>query len=427
MKKNYQSLLQAAAKYVDDTKMRFHIPGHSGELDGGIWDSCSYDLTEVDGLDNLLNPQGAIADLQRLLAQSYNVKASLVVTTGSTTSILASLGAVAHFGKKVAVLGDMHKSFWNGVMLHDLQAESFDDVEDLKQYLSKTQYVSAICTTSPDYFGRCKDLATLRKIADEYGIKLWVDSAHGAHFTFSKVLPQSADEYSHICVHSMHKTMPCYGGASVLNVSDADMIDIATYYRNMFHTSSPSYLTMSSMEWAVEEFIAHGEEYYNNIVNTIDSFGGRMGQWNIEKTDDPSRLVLYLQDVDAAYTADWLAKHGAVVEMTRLDRMVLIVTPYNYRKLNEFASLLCKAPVKTAEPVQGLSVRHKKATLCGSVEFVDVDMALGKVCASEIGIYPPGLPVIVAGEIFDDETVEFIKAHKTSLFGLVNGRIAVLQ
>lgn len=421
-------LLGAIQGYVDHSKARFHMPGHSGNLKGGIWDACPYDVTELGYTDNLLNPQGVIAELEADLAKAYGVDRSLIFTTGSTTAILASLGILSQLGGEVVVLGEMHKAFWNGAMLHNLQVSVFDCLDDLIRYMQKTRYVSAICTTSPDYFGICKDLFKLRQIADDKGAILWVDGAHSAHFAFADCLPDSPSQYAHLCVHSLHKTLPCYGGASVLNVTETNLVDLATYYRNFFHTSSPSYLVMQSIDWAIGEMNAKGNAYYREVVAKIKSLGSEIGKWKILPTDDPTRLVLQSQGDEASFTAEWLSQRGIEVEMTYLDKMVLIVTPYNYTSLDFFAKYLSVAPTKKAEGILQAPPQPKRAFRAeGQVAFVELSQCVGKVCACEIGVYPPGMPIVRAGEIIDEKVAEYITANATRLFGLVNGRVAVLQ
>lgn len=421
-------LLGAIQGYIDSSKARFHMPGHSGNLAGGIWSACPYDVTEIGSTDNLLNPRGAIAELESDLAQVYGADRSLIFTTGSTTAILASLGVLSQREGGVVVLGDMHKAFWNGVLLHKLQVSVVADLDELRWYMQKTRYVSAICTTSPDYFGMCRDLAELRKIADDHGSLLWVDSAHGAHFAFADCLPDNPSVHAHLCVHSMHKTLPCYGGASVLNVNEKGLVDLATYYRNFFHTTSPSYLVMQSMDWAVGEMKAKGNEYYHKVIDEIESLGGEVGKWKILPTDDPTRLVLQSEGNDARFTAEWLSARGIEVEMTYLDKMVLIVTPYNYTSLELLAKSLSVAPTKKGEQTLYVPPQSKRALSAeGRVAFVALSQCAGKVSACEIGVYPPGVPIVRAGEIIDEEVAKYIEENSTCVFGLVNGRVAVLQ
>jgi arginine/lysine/ornithine decarboxylase len=42
--------------------------------------------------------------------------------------------------------------------------------------------------------------------------------------------------------------------------------------------------------------------------------------------------------------------------------------------------------------------------------------AAGRVCASTISPYPPGIPLIYPGELFDDDTMDYILwGHEVSL------------
>ena len=47
-------------------------------------------------------------------------------------------------------------------------------------------------------------------------------------------------------------------------------------------------------------------------------------------------------------------------------------------------------------------------------ESVYIDQAVGRVCASSVIPYPPGVPIVCPGEIFDKELLEYIKALRAA-------------
>lgn len=421
------SIYQAIVEHNKQCKMRFHMPSHNANIEGEIFASAKFDLTELDGLDNLLVCDGVIKNTQNKIAKVYDACDSLIFTTGSTTAMLTAIGVVKNIGKDIVCVGEMHKSFWNGVLLFDMQAHEINALCDLDEYMSKSRNISAIFTTTPNYFGECKDLEKMRKIADKYGCLLVVDSAHGSHFAFSPLLPDMATKYAHLSVCSLHKTMACYGGASVLNVCDDKLVDIAYYYRNLLHTTSPSYLTMASIDWAVNDMSENGQQYYAHIKETVDNLGEKIGSWRVVPNDDCSRLVLQCKDCDAMQTAKYLESKGVWIEMTYEDKLVLILTPYNIQWLDSAMQILESAPVVPLDKKIAIDFQLERGNTQGIVNFVDIDKALGMTSASEIGIYPPGVPVIKAGDKIDKNAIKFIKDNKYFIFGLVNGLVAVLQ
>ena len=67
----------ALKNYIDDWPIKFHMPGHKGgygideEL---LKDIYKYDLTELDGLDNLHVPSGCIKIAQEMAARDFGSK-----------------------------------------------------------------------------------------------------------------------------------------------------------------------------------------------------------------------------------------------------------------------------------------------------------------------------------------------------------------
>ena len=45
-------------------------------------------------------------------------------------------------------------------------------------------------------------------------------------------------------------------------------------------------------------------------------------------------------------------------------------------------------------------------------EFVPLKEAAGRVCASSIIPYPPGIPIVCPGEVIDEDVIEYIKERR---------------
>ena len=99
-----------------------------------------------------------------------------------------------------------------------------------------------------------------------------------------------------------------------------------------------------------------------------------------------------------------LEKTGVFVEAADADRVVLIVTPFN---------------------AEWLETAFRIAAKCKEVnpKFADISDIIGKVSAYDVGIYPPGVPLVKAGEIFSKEKTALLQANLDRLFGTVDGKI----
>lgn len=423
-------LFNAIMQYNKQSKARFHMPSHNG-IGEGVLSCAEYDVTELNGLDNLLNANDVIMQAQQLMSQAYKCKYSMFLTQGGTVAMQIALRICKHYGDRVIAYGDMHTSFWASCVLCNLQIIKVNTQQNLSNILQenmrKTQDISAIFVTSPDYFGNNKDIVQLRKLCNEYNLKLIVDQAHGAHYAFSELLPLCSSSIADMTMVSMHKTMSVYGGGALLNINNSNLIDSAIYYRTMLHSTSPSYLIMASMDYSREEWLLNGNKWYSEIKSKIDNLDGCWGQYIRQSNDDFSRLVLVAEGKDAKWTYDQLFEKGIALEMAYQDKLVAIITPNNVASLQLLSQELCKLNPPQLDKINLQYQPLFSGKVHGRLQFVNKENSIGKVCAGQIGIYPPGIPLISVGDLIDEKAIKIIKDYGDCVFGLVNGRVPVLE
>ena len=85
-------ILKGLSDYRDERVLRFHMPGHYGrasfpELEYLAENMYEFDVTEVDGTDNLNDPQGIILDSLSQISRAYGSKQSFVLVNGSTSGL----------------------------------------------------------------------------------------------------------------------------------------------------------------------------------------------------------------------------------------------------------------------------------------------------------------------------------------------------
>lgn len=403
-------------------KIGFHTPGHGGKLDD-VFSFC--DVTELSYTDNLIYPCGKIIDLEKKLASVYNAEACFISTQGATHNVHQAVYATKDDGDFL-IIGKAHVSVYNAMRLFGVNCYHVDTADNLVLPDS----VKTVIVTSPDYFGNCLDLKKIRETIKNR--TLIVDSAHGSHFAFSKELPDSATEYGDLVILSLHKTLPVATGGSVLCVKKR-YFDKALLYRKLAHTTSPSFVTLCTIERAVNEFSVDGERIYLDIKRKVAEFKGALRNgFRAEDNDDFSRVVIS-SPYDGVKVSEYLEKKGFVAEMSYESKVVLIVTKYNAEYLKPLAEALNEArDLPLYEEKLFPFTKHVtpvKLFFGGEAERIAVKDAKGRRAFAEIGFYPPGVPLVYAGEVVTEEVIDLFcnKNCATNAFGLENGAVYVLK
>ncbi|MDS9148544.1 lysine decarboxylase, partial [Streptococcus pneumoniae] len=95
-------LVDALLEFQRKRPISFHVPGHKNGLLSGLPKELKaaliYDMTELEGLDDLHAPNAAIKEAEDLLADAYGSKKSYFLVNGSTAGNLAMIHAVCGEG-----------------------------------------------------------------------------------------------------------------------------------------------------------------------------------------------------------------------------------------------------------------------------------------------------------------------------------------
>lgn len=401
----------------------FHTPGHSGKLDNELID-C--DITELSYSDNLLNPTGDILALENQLASVFKAEACFISTNGATNSIFQAIYATKAKGDFL-LCGDIHVSVYNALRITGATAYHIDYLNTSTEI---PESVKVVVVTSPDYFGMCGNIAEISQICKDKQLTLIIDASHGSHFVFSPLLPDDAVKYGDLVIYSLHKTLPVATGGSVLCVKE-EYRNICTLARKIFHSTSPSYITLCSIDNMVKDFTEKADNYYNKIAEEIRDFSQNLKNgFEIKYTDDFTRLVISGKYYGKSLT-EKLLNVDIAVEMGYENCIVCIVTPYNYKFLDKLARELndiddCALYEKT-ELNKTTHVNAVKLCFDGEAEFVEISYGVGRLAFNEIGFYPPGVPLLYSHQKITKEDVTLLLSNVNSVFSLVNGRLPVVK
>jgi arginine/lysine/ornithine decarboxylase len=428
--------------------------------------SFAADLSvSVAKLDSLGQPTGAIREAQLLAARAFGARKTFFVTNGTSTANLIVLNFLLRTGDHVVLDRNCHKSAIHGVILSGAQPTFLQPsvnakfgilgpvpkkeiLNTLDSLIASGKRPKLLMLTSCTYDGLSYDLPAIVSEAHARGVKVHIDEAWFGHARFHpNFAPCAMDCGADYATQSTHKTLSAFSQASMIHVNDPDFENMSRLFDDtirMFTTTSPQYSIIASLDVARKQMMMEGYdllcrslEYTQNLRASINQFDryralelnemlspdvqGDMIQHDPTKvTVDISKTGLSGHDF-----ANILAhEHGIQVEKTTFNTFTILVTlgttPSKIQRLllalESISRLRCR-PVQQISSVDfsNLNIKHEtrmspREAFYSSTTRIVLGNAVGRVAASSISPYPPGIPVILPGEVFSQEIVSLL-AH----------------
>lgn len=427
----------------------FHMPGHKRKdiANDGLL-PYRIDLTEIDGFDNLHNACGCIREVEKKAENLYCVNRAFLLVNGATGGILASIRAMTNFGDKVIVARNCHKSVYNAIELCGLNPEYilpeydkkygiFTSVshQNLELLLNKNPDTKLVIITSPTYEGVVSDIKSISDICHRHGVMLFVDEAHGAHFPFSDKFPcESVKCGADAAVVSLHKTLPSLTQTALLLTNDLYLSEKLQENLSVFETSSPSYILMSSIENCLD-FILKNRIDFDVYINKLLNFYNRIKSLNnlsVLYNDkdflkncfdyDFGKIVIStaVTNISGAELAKILReKYKIETEMSYTDYVIAMTsvcdTDEGFGRLKnalfEIDNSLNKKEINY-DDYNFSEVPERSFNSCRKNNYkpekIILKNAQGRVSLEYIWAYPPGIPLIVPGEVISDKLINQI-------------------
>ncbi|HSL93519.1 MAG TPA: aminotransferase class I/II-fold pyridoxal phosphate-dependent enzyme [Bacillota bacterium] len=453
-------LWDAVRRHVDSATYPYHVPGHKqgrGLVQAFARDLAQYDLTELPGLDNLLDPSGPLAEAETMAARLSGAAACHFTTGGSTSGIIAALLALCPAGKQPLLPRNAHVSCVHACVLADLVPMFYDvtvdaarqvylaaDTADFTRMLSPQVGVALL--VSPNYHGVISDVSTMAALSHEAGIPLVVDEAHGTHLLMSPPLPASAVFLgADVVVQSVHKTGVALTGAAWVNVNNEAYIRPVKAALRLIQSTSPSYLQLVSLDLARAYLEEEGRQRVGAALDAAQAMRSVIPVYQPPNVPylDPLRVVIdaLAFGMSGHQLGQYLARRGVTVEMTDLTTAVLVLSPGDDHKAVAPVTEAISALWKDAQgPVSQHSMRRLYASdqfamtprtaYLGPGEEVELGLATGRIAAEPVTIYPPGSPLIWPGQRIDEDFIEYINmslAQGASVTGVSCGLVRVVK
>lgn len=473
--------LEGIGEVILKEKVCFHMPGHASSriytelgYDTLLENIYKIDTTEINGTDDLHNPKGLIGDLQKRISKNYGVKESIISVNGSTAGIISSISAVVGPEDKIIVDRGCHQSVLNALIFTGSESIFIDAkirdrginygvrTDEAIRLIEENKDAKAIVLTSPTYYGIVLDIKKISEVAHKYGIIVIVDEAHGAHFNFSDIMPRSSVSLgADVAIQSFHKTLPVLNQCSVIHIC-SDRIDVIRLREclKIFETSSPSYMLMGSIEIGLDIAKKYGDERIKKNVRSIREVSKEAE--NIGFTtfigDDGLRLFISAENFGfkgKAFEKILSEEYMINVEMSNYFGCLFLSTMANNEEDYEYL-MLALANIRenadalkkkyydkihissnSSELIERLIPhlkRERKLNLREAFmeesKLVKIEESVGLICAKSITPYPPGVAMVMPGEVIQKEHVVLISDYLRrgfSVYGVSDGKVSVVN
>ncbi len=456
-------LCEALERYCNKDVVSFDVPGHkrgrgNPELMEFLGEkTVSKDINSLAEMDNMNHAEGVILAAEELMAKAFGAKKAYFSVNGTTLGIHVMLHSACNPGDKILLPRNVHKSATNALILGGfkpiyMQAEVSEEfgfvtgvtLETVKKTIDEHPDAKAIFIINPTYYGVCSQLKEIIEYAHQHNIAVLCDEAHGSHLGFHDELPFSAMQLgADMASASVHKTAGAMTQASALFlnpglIDERRVVDML----GMFHTTSPSYILMSSLDMARRNLAIRGKEMFDHILDNVrkarkelNEIPGlfcltkeHIGQPGIYDFDETKLTVnvagLGMTGFEVYNTL--CDEYGIQLELADVYNILAIVSlgdedGYFLQRLVKAFRDLSDRVFGKKEAIKTVSIPLKNPELAmlpkdayySEKEMLPIDEAIGRTIGESIMVYPPGIPILSPGEIVTKEIVDYLKMLKT--------------
>ncbi len=426
-----------------------HMPGHKrqgwGKLPKELY---QLDITEIEGFDNLHQPEGILLNLQKKAAEIYGAEESFYLVNGSTCGILSAVSCALPRGGHLLMARNCHRSAYHAAYLRDLKPsylyppcleeyEVFDAVTPLqvRKALEREPHIGAVLIVSPTYEGRIADVGAVAEIAHDKGIPLIVDEAHGAHLGLRRGDPLNSCQLgADLVVHSVHKTLPSLTQTALLHVNGS-LVDRERLRRflHIYQSSSPSYLLMAGIDNALAYVEKDGDRAMDRFQKHMKETRKALRRCRHLKflpedgRQDPGKLLISVKGTNLTGKQLYdilLQEYGLQMEMASGSYALAMFTLNDreeaFRRVTE---ALLEIDGRLREGTENF-FRWKEeifrscpdAISLGTAwdrntELVPLEGSVGRHGGDFICPYPPGSPLVVPGEVITEEMCRLVRKY----------------
>jgi arginine decarboxylase len=414
-------------------------------------------------LDSLMEPHGVISEAQVKAAKAFGARRTFFATNGTSTANKVIFQTLLAPGEKLLLDRNCHKSVHHGVVLSGANPIYLDSALNSKYGLygpvpkklllnaiRKHPDAQALILTSCTYDGLRYDLAPIVEAAHAKGIKVIIDEAwYGFARFHPEFRPTALEAGADYATQSTHKVLSAFSQASMIHINDPGFREHLFRENFNMHTStSPQYGLIASLDVARKQASMEGYKLLSRtlelakevreLINSTKVF--RVLELDDLLSDavkhdgirlDPTKVTIDISG--CGYTAEDLQKelferYNIQVEKSTFNTLTLLLTIGTTRsKVSRLYDALMRiargnqAPrrlVQTPEIPAFTKLRYlpRDAYYCGGELLPVFDdrertnrKLSGRICADQIVPYPPGIPVLVPGQLITSKIADYLR------------------
>ena len=441
-------LWEALVAYANKKTVPFHTPGH--KLRSGVFPNIDkilgtsfWTLDPSDEVEDEVNNhcfKTLLQSAEDLAAELFNSRAAKFLINGTSGGIHGMLLGLAG---KILVPRFSHQSVYGGLILSEAEPiylptkidpewniplpPSWEEIYDALRNYSK---IKTVFLTYPTYFGTTTNIGEIMRLKSDFDFQLFVDEAHGGHFRFSSYLPQSAiDLGADLVVHSAHKTLGSLTQSSILHINNPESITKINTALNILQSTSPSLILLGVLDGVRSHLAISGEtlveqslqlgKYARAQLESID--GVKIAPGTLVK--DPTKILFNLSSLGlSGLEVETLLRkeYNIQIELSdyynalalisigdteaSVDSLILAIKDIARRFAGNKELPKGMISYFLEVPKRALSIRN---AINYPTELIPLSKAIDRIAAG-FWFYPPGVPLIVPGEVISESIVDYL-------------------
>jgi arginine decarboxylase len=413
-------------------------------------------------LDSLMEPKGVIAEGQAMAAKAFGARQTFFATNGTSTANKVIFQTILAPGEKLLLDRNCHKSVHHGVVLSGAYPIYLNSSvnrtygiygpvpkQTLLAAMDEHPDAEALILTSCTYDGFRYDLKPIIDAAHARSIRVIIDEAwYGFARFHPDFRPTAIEAGADYATQSTHKVMSAFSQASMIHVNDPAFNEHLFRENFNMHTStSPQYAMIASLDVARKQMVMEGYKLLSRTLALAQELRQQINSTGVfrvldleellpdeVKSDgislDPTKVTVDIST--CGYTVEDLQRElftrfNIQVEKSTFNTLTLLLTIGTTRsKVSRLYDAMMRIAREGRAPRRlyqapdipeftALKVLPRDAYYCGGEalpildERDNVNTALvDRVCADQITPYPPGIPVLVPGQIVTREVVDYL-------------------
>lgn len=413
-------------------------------------------------LDSLMEPTGVIAEAQKIAAKAFGSQRTYFATNGTSTANKVIFQTLLAPGDKLILDRNCHKSIHHGVVLSGAHPVYLNSSVNKKFHIygpvsKKTLFeaidehndAQALILTSCTYDGLRYDLPPIIEAAHARGIKVIIDEAwYGFARFHPDFRPTALEAGADYATQSTHKVLSAFSQSSMIHVNDPDFNEHLFRENFNMHTStSPQYSMIASLDVARKQIVLEGYKLLSRTLELANELRAQINATGVfqvlelsellsdevkhdnilldptKVTIDISRCGLTIEEL----IKELFERFNIQVEKSTFNTLTLLLTigttrskvsrlydalmriARENRSLRRFYQTV-EIPVFTELgylPRDAFYCNGELTPLLNEEEKINLNLS-GRICADQITPYPPGIPVLVPGQIISQEIIHYI-------------------